>query len=336
MTATSPDTLLGPLLESRPPAMEAAEVAALVAAHWGMTGALSPLTSERDLNHRLETAEGWFVVKIANRAEPVEMTRMQSRALRHAAAADAGLTIPRVVAARDGADDVVLPTGELMRVLTWLEGVPLARLPSSAAQGQGVARLGARLARALRGFADPAAGHVLQWDIKQALRLRPLLPHVADADLRRLANRVLDAFAEEVAPALPGLRWQVVHGDLNPHNLLGDPERPERVTGILDFGDMVETPLVCDLAIAASYRIDPGAAAESLRAFAEAWAEVDPLTEAEAALLPLLVAARMVTTLAIASFRAARYPENAPYILRNLPSAAAGLVALAPHLHLKA
>jgi len=307
-------------------------VADLLRAHWGLAGDLSPLTSERDLNHRLGAAEGRYVVKIANRAEPHAMTRMQSRALRRAAAADPALPIPRVIATRDGADDVVLPGGELMRVLSWLDGAPLAGLPATPVQGLGVARLGARLLRALRGFADPAADHDLQWDIKHALRLRPLLPQIADARLRGLSEAVLEAFAARVTPALPGLRWQVVHGDLNPHNLLGDPGAPDRVTGILDFGDMVWTPLVCDAAIAASYRIDPADAAGSLSDFAAAWDGVDPLHAEERAVLPLLVAARMVTTLAITSFRAARYPENAPYILRNFATAAAGLTALFPHL----
>jgi hypothetical protein len=36
----------------------------------------------------------------------------------------------------------------------------------------------------------------------------------------------------------------------------------------------------------------------------------------------------MLTTLAITSTRAARYPDNAPYILRNFPSARDGLLAL--------
>ena len=330
------DTPLGPLLDSRPPALAAADVAALLAQHWGLAGRLSPLTSERDLNHRLDAADGRFVVKIANRAEDPAVTRMQSRALRHAAAADPALAIPRVIATGQGTDDIRLPSGEVMRVLTWLDGAPLAGLPRSPAQAQGVARLGARLCRALQGFQDPAADHVLQWDIRHALRLRPLLPHVQDAALRALCARTLDAFEARVTPALPHLRWQVIHGDLNPHNLLGDTAAPERVTGILDFGDMVRTPRLCDAAIAASYVIDPAQAARSLAAFTAAWAEIDPFTGDEAALLPLMVAARMVTTLAITAFRAARYPENAPYILRNAPSAALGLAALAPHLELDA
>ena len=40
-----------------------------------------------------------------------------------------------------------------------------------------------------------------------------------------------------------------------------------------------------------------------------------------------LITARMVTTLTITAWRAALYPDNAPYILRNAPSARAGLAA---------
>ena len=325
MTSTD----LGPLLDSPPPALPPDHVAALLAQHWGLTGTLSPLTSERDQNHRLDTATARYTVKIANAAEPPALTRFQNRALCHAAAADPTLPIPRLIATRAGADDVALPEGHLMRVITWLDGVPLAGLPQGPAQGRALARLGARLARALRGLQDPAAAHVLQWDIRHAARLRPFLPHVTDPDLRALATAALDRFDADVAPALPSLRWQIVHGDLNPHNLLGDPADPDRVTGLLDFGDMVRTPLVCDLAIAASYRIDPADALYSLTDFAAAWHETDPLTAAERALLFDLVAARMVTTVAITAFRAARYPDNAAYILRNLPSARAGLQAFA-------
>lgn len=323
------DAPLGPLLDSRPPAFPPDQVAGWLARHWGLSGALRPLTSERDLNHRMDAPEGRFVVKIANLAEPHAMTRFQSAALRHAAARDPALPIPHLRPLSDGSADLVLPDGHLMRVLTWVEGAPLAGLPASRAQSQGVARLGGRLARALRGFADPAADHVLQWDIKRAAALRPLVPHIADADLRALSTALLDRFDARIAPALPALRWQVIHGDLNPHNILADPAAPDRVTGILDFGDMVLTPAVCDLAVAAAYRIEPDAPAAALAAFAAAWAAESPLSRDEAALLPDLVAARMVTTLAITSFRAARYPDNAPYILRNYPSAAAGLRALA-------
>jgi len=56
-----------------------------------------------------------------------------------------------------------------------------------------------------------------------------------------------------------------------------------------------------------------------------------PLTALEQRLLPALVQARMLTSLAIAAHRAALYPENAAYILRNWQGAQDGLTAFARH-----
>lgn len=334
------DLPLGALLTSAAPDFSADAVAALVRDHFGLSGPLSPLTSERDLNFRLDGAAGAVVVKIANSAEPHEQTRFQNRALRHIAQADPALPVPRVIAALDGADDVVLATGHLMRVITWLDGVPLHLTPRSAAQRQTLASGLARLTRALHGFDDPAADHDLLWDIKNAGRLRPLLPLVPDDALRAVCADVLDRFdvlAPRLAPIMAPpsaaepvpVRWQVVHSDLNPHNVLVAAEDHDRLAGIIDFGDMVRTPLVCDLAVACAYQIDRDAPLDSLTGFAAAYHAVNPLTAEERDMLFDLTAARMVTTVAITGWRAAKYPENRDYILRNLPSARAGLMALA-------
>jgi hypothetical protein len=53
------------------------------------------------------------------------------------------------------------------------------------------------------------------------------------------------------------------------------------------------------------------------------------LTPLELALVPDLTATRMLTTICITAWRAERYPENSAYILRNYPSARAGILALA-------
>ncbi len=320
---------LGGSLDTLPPSFAAERVAQLLQDHWGLSGALQPLTSERDLNHHLRGPQGQFVVKIANLAEGHAVQKMQNRALRHVAARDAALPVPRVIAALDGADAVILPDGHLMRVLSWLDGQPLHSAPQCRRQSGNLAQVLARLTRALQEFSDPAADHVLQWDIKNAGQLTALLGDISDPVARGLCAHALHRFAEHVAPRLPALRWQVVHSDLNPHNVLVDPVRPDSVAGVLDFGDMVRTPLVCDLGVAAAYRIEQDDPLGSLVDFASAYHAVHPLTADELSVYADLVAARMVTTLAIASWRAARYPENAPYILRNFPSARAGLAALA-------
>lgn len=316
---------LGGLLAAAPPEMTEAEAARLAERHFGVTGTLRRLTSERDLNFHIATGAGGYVLKLANRAEPAAVTDFQTRALIHLEGK--GLPVPQVIRSRDGATGVDLPEGHL-RLLTYLEGVPLHLTPRSAAQRRAMGQMAARLALAMADFSHPAADHVLQWDIRQASGLRPLLPDVP-ADLRPMAEATLDEFEATAAPALPGLRWQVVHNDLNPHNVLADPADADRIAGILDFGDMVRTALVCDLAVAASYQVDPAAPLASLAEFAAAWAAEYPLLPAEARLIPLLTRCRWLTTLAIASHRAARWPENAPYILRNVPAARAGLTAFA-------
>jgi hydroxylysine kinase len=81
--------------------------------------------------------------------------------------------------------------------------------------------------------------------------------------------------------------------------------------------------------VACAYQIDRDAPLDSLVAFAAAYHRVTPLTATERAMLFDLTATRMVTTVAITGWRAAEYPENRDYILRNFPAARAGLLALA-------
>lgn len=316
---------LGANLTTPPPELPPDQAQALLARHWGIAGSLTRLTSERDLNYRVDSDRGRFVLKLANPAEPHAVTTFQTRALLHLERSD--LPVPRVIRTGEGATEVATGHG-LLRLLTWLDGQPLYLAPKSNVQRAAIGQMAARLTLGLRGFTDPAARQDLLWDIRHAARLRPLLPFIAE-DLRGLSTATLDAFEAEALPHLPDCRWQVVHNDLNPHNVLVAPDDPTRIAGVLDFGDMVETPLVCDAAVAACYQIDPDQPLESLHAFARAYDATLPLTALERRLFPLLTQTRMLTSLAIACARAARYPENAPYILRNVPVAGTGLKALA-------
>lgn len=323
-TAAMPDDLLS----TPPPSLTDAEAAALAWAHFGMAGTVARLTSERDLNFCLTNAAGCrFVLKLANPAEPPAVTHLQTSALLHLERVVPELAVPRVIRAQDGGTEVALAGRGILRLLSYLEGTPLHLVPRSSALRAAMGQWAARLAQGLRDFDHPAAGRELLWDIRQAAGLRPMLACIDAPEARALATRCLDQFEASVAPALPALRWQVGHNDLNPHNVLVDPADHSRICGVLDFGDMVRTPLVCDLAVAASYQIDAAAPLGSLAEFVAAYHAVCPLLPAEVAQLFDLIATRMATTITIASWRAARYPENRAYILRNFPAALAGLTA---------
>lgn len=149
--------------------------------------------------------------------------------------------------------------------------------------------------------------------------MRPQLVHVADPACRALAEAALNDIEQRAKPRLAALRRQPIHNDFNLYNLLADPAATHRVAGILDFGDMVEGPLVDETQDALA----------TIAPFAAAYHTVSPLQEVEAALLLDLVRARLAMVVAIGGWRAARQPDNAPYLLRNNAVSWARLAACA-------
>jgi Ser/Thr protein kinase RdoA (MazF antagonist) len=83
---------------------------------------------------------------------------------------------------------------------------------------------------------------------------------------------------------------------------------------------MLEAPRANDVAVAASYHFQGGL--EAPAALIAGYQAVLPMTERELSLVPLLIAARSMLTVAITSWRAKLYPENRAYIQRNLTAAA--------------
>ncbi|NHB78047.1 phosphotransferase [Rhodobacter calidifons] len=316
----------GSLLSLPPPCLPVQALAGLARSHWQRAGTLHPLTSERDQNHRLDTGRGSFTLKLANPAEPAALTEFQTLALLHTAHHAPDLPTPRVVPAQDGRAIVPTPEGAL-RLLTWLPGTPLAHLPRSPALAAAIGSALGRLDATLATFHHPAADHHLLWDIRNAADLAPLTGALPD-DLKPRIAAFLTHFTTHITPALAQLPRQVIHGDFNPHNLLADPADPTSLSGILDFGDMTLSHRICDLAVAASYLIDPGDPPALLIPLTQAYHRANPLSANEIRLLPDLITARLVTTLTISAWRAARYPDNAAYILRNAPASRAGLDAL--------
>ncbi len=319
-------------LQTTPPVLDLAVARKVLRDSFGMAGSLTPLDGERDQNFRVDTAEGRrFVLKISNPADDRPVLEMQTAALRHIERVDPGLPVMRALAAADGAPwaEVPGPDGEvyLARLFSFLPG-RLISAPALTTQaiwsfGQVTARLG----QALRGFFHPAADYEILWDITRTPQLRPLLTHLADGPRRAQAERVLDRFDARAALVLPGLRAQVIHGDMSMYNVLfGDDLR---ISGIVDFGDMTHAPLVCDLAVAIADvlhgRDDGIAAADAMIA---GYASVTPLEEDEADLLADLVAARLATEMVVTAWRSGRYPDNAAYAESSEPAARAFLDAI--------
>jgi Ser/Thr protein kinase RdoA (MazF antagonist) len=292
--------------------MSVEEAASALRARWAMGGALTALPSERDQNFRVEGAGGRFVLKIANRAEDRGVLDMQNRAMERMAAA--GVPCPEPLRDRDG-EDLPVHRGHFVRLLTYLDGTPLAEVhPRPPSLLRDLGRTVGAADVALGGFDHPAASRRLYWDVMHAERtIGERLGHVAEPRGRGLVRRALDRFISSVRPAAPGLRTGVIHNDANDHNVLVDG-RAGRVTGLLDFGDMVRTFLVNELAVACAYAmLDEGEPLEAGRAVVGGYREASSLRDTELAVLLDLIRVRLATSVSIAAHQHAQRPDD-PYL----------------------
>ena len=157
----------------------------------------------------------------------------------------------------------------------------------------------------------------MAWDVARLPELAELLDAVDDPAPVAAA---LDRHLAEVAPRLAALPQQLIHNDGNLDNLLVD-ERATRVVGILDFGDVVRTARVLDLAVVASYLLptdDQYVASDTLDAVTVGWESALPLEPDERELLPRLVIARLLQRMLLGSWLSREVPANADYLSRNL------------------
>jgi 4-aminobutyrate aminotransferase-like enzyme/Ser/Thr protein kinase RdoA (MazF antagonist) len=319
-------------LDTTPPLLEPEIARQVLRKSFGIEGSLTPLDGERDQNFRVDAdAGGRYLLKISNPADDRPVVEMQSAALRHIEMVDPGLPVMRALPTVDGAPWAEVSGADggvyLVRLFSFLPG---RLISASALTTQAIWSLGqvtARLGRALRGFFHPAADYEIKWDISRMPRLRPLLTHLADGPRRTQAERVLDRFEARAALVLPGLRAQVIHGDMSMYNVLfGDDLQ---VSGIVDFGDMTHAPLICDLAVAIADMLHGRAdAIEAADAMIGGYVSVTPLEEDEADLLADLVAARLATEVVVTAWRSERYPDNAAYAESSEPAARAFLDAI--------
>ncbi len=330
----------------------AIEVAAEVARmHWGVTGTLKPLSGERDANFYLAVPGGdRYVLKFANPAESADFRAMQVAALDHIAVTAPDLAVPRVIPTLSGAEEACaeMPDGVArpVRLLSWIDGLPIGQSRRSAMQRAAYGRIAARLQIAMRGFNHPGAATPIIWDLQHAMHLHEAAFAVRDPAGRAALEEDLASFEAQIVPVMPQLRRQVLHDDLNRANVLVDPAEPDRITGVIDFGDTTETALIFDLAIAAvSQQGEDMDIVEAAAHMLSTYAAVCPIPAWEAALLPLLMRTRLVMSFTLGCWHRFNQPgnhhhlHNEMHIARSLmlrsrlqtPQAAAALMAACGH-----
>ncbi len=321
---------------AHPPRRATVEEAARLARDlYGLEARVCRLPSEYDDNFLLEIEDGTRrILKVMHPGRETGLVDMQCAALAALAERAPELPVPRVIPNRDGRPFTTTASADgaprTVWMLSHLEGRPLAGVrPLAAALFEELGGALAHLDLALAGFAHPAARRELKWDLVRAGWIRGHLEAVKDPRRRALVERVLARYEGEVVPALPRLRRSVVYADANEHNVLVrvEPGRSPVLSGLIDFGDLVETVTAAEIAVAAAYAAfgaaDP---LEAVLPLVAGYHRVHPLAEEELAALDALIRTRLAVSVVNSACRASAEPDD-PYLTVSEAPAWAALEA---------
>lgn len=303
------------------PSFSPAAIADLLARDYGLSGRMRDLVSERDQNILIETGEGGYVLKIANRAEDVAFLALQNAVMNHLAETDPELGIQRLVRSRSGAEIAQWADAgneHAVRLFTYLPGELFSAEPKTPQLLESLGRFIGRLSRGLKGFGDPAAHRPgFLWNLDEAMAVKPWLADVA-AEHRAMVARIFARYEACALPRLRRLRMAVLHQDANDNNIVTSGGL---VSGLIDFGDMVHGRQINELAVTLAYALlDVTDIYKSATPLIAAYAREFPLEAEEADILFDLAAIRLAMSVCISSHRARDFPGNDYLLISQAPA----------------
>ena len=278
--------------------------------------------------HASTSADGTYVLKVANAGEDHAVLDLQLAMLRHLERTAPDLPVPRVVDTVDGAGyaDVTGPNGaHRVRLVTHLDGDVLARVPRTP-RPRTRTRPNHRAAVGRPRRLRPPGGAPCRTSCGTSTVLPVVIPwldDVADPDDRAVVRLAFDRYEQRVAPVLHRLPVSVLHQDANDFNVLvrDDGSGVPRISGIIDFGDATSGRRVNELAVALAYALlDVPDVAATARRMIGGYTEFAALSADELRVLFDLVVARLAMSVVISSHRSAEFPDNEYLIVSRAPA----------------
>ncbi|XP_066565189.1 hydroxylysine kinase isoform X2 [Amia ocellicauda] len=310
---------------------------------------IHPLPSYDDQNfHVVVSGGGEYVLKIMNSMDSrdPEMLDVQTHAMMFLR--EKGLPTPTVLPTLQGETMSLqaIDCGSdckqyIVRLLTYIPGTPLAKIPTSSQSLFEVGRMAATIDKVLQEMEH----HHLQrlnrenfiWSLSNVHLLERYLTAMDGDPSQQVVRNIIELYKSQVQPRLGYFRKCINHGDFNDHNILIEPEKPAeginsngfgewqqqeqqqkryRICGVLDFGDMYYGYYVFEVATTLMYMmIESKQPLEVGGPVLAGYESVIPLTAEERDVLYLLVLCRFCQSLVMARHTVLLHPENEEYLM---------------------
>ncbi len=299
------------------------EIKQLVKTHYGISVSVKALHGYDELNYLLADDHGnKFILKIANEDHGYHFLDAQVKILKYLSTSNVANYFQKYLLNTERRELTSLKINNqtyYLRILTFLEGK--FWVESKKRTDDLYFDLGnfmGKMDKVLSNFSHPAMHRHYTWDISTAADANAKLKYIKDHERRRIAGYFLLQFETEVLPVLSSLRHAYVHNDANDYNVL---VHKNKVTGLIDFGDMVYTALVNNLAVTCTYAMlntDNPLHAASL--VIKGYHEKYPLKNQELDLLYYLIAARLCISVTQSAYQAATVTNNEHHFITEIPA----------------
>lgn len=307
-----------------PPQLDVDEALEIARERWDIDGTGRRLPGERSFNTWIETRSGRQVVlKIQSAGEDPATIDLHARALRHVERRAPHLPVARMLPTSDG---VLVPGVSIggrihpARMVTYLPGRDFDGAEAVSERGlRAIGALLGGLAAALADFEHPAAGGFMAWDLANGLVVDGAMRDGIGAESARVLELADDRLHRAV-DLMSSLPRQVIHNDGHAGNLLRPHPASDEVCGVIDFGDVVHTIRVADVAIAGeSFAPTADDPVGVLAAITAGYHAHHRLTGRETAAIPDLVLVRMALTIVLLEHQIVAVPHLATRAARHLP-----------------
>ncbi|KAM4739459.1 hydroxylysine kinase isoform 2-T3 [Anableps anableps] len=291
---------------------------------------MRPLPSYGDQNFYVAPTEGGeYVLKIMNTEDSKNTTIIEVQTCAMSFLYQNGLPAQTVVPTTSGQlmslEEMDCGYGcqkYLVRLLTYLPGVTISKVPVPPKLLYETGRTAARMDEVLQKMEHPHLS-ILQrenfiWSLSNICLLEGYMSVLDGDSLQEVVKSVIHQYKNSVIPKRSNFRKCINHGDFNDLNVLVQPDdnHGHKISGILDFGDMNSGYYVFELAITIMYMMiehpDPIEVGGPVLA---GWESVFPLNEDEKDCLYLLVLSRFCQSLVLARHAMMLNPENEEYLM---------------------
>jgi len=285
----------------------------LMAIEYGFSGEISRLDGENE-NYLIKKDTGErFVLKLADEQTTAGMIEIEHLAVEQLSNAGFPFCLPRVILTRTGSVQACLMIKDSKqirgRLLEFVEGNSWCKtVPVKKEQLADFGKTIAQIDTALSFIVHPDAKRTHHWDLARADQHRSKIFLIDSPKRRKILEWVFHLYAAIVMPLLDSLPRSLIHGDINDDNVL---VADGRIAGILDFGDCLENPTVCDLAIALAYHtLDEDNPLEAAATIISAYHRIRSLTMDEIMVIFPLMCVRLAVSVIISAQRKKIDPDR--------------------------